>query len=43
MSHCGAIGHTGPLKRSETGRPIPNLEDVLLEFPESHHDEKRWN
>lgn len=31
---CTQIGHTGPLKRSETGRPIPYLEDVLLEFPE---------
>ncbi|MEM8660071.1 MAG: amidohydrolase family protein [Pseudomonadota bacterium] len=31
---CTQIGHTGPLMRSETGRPIPYLEDVLLEFPE---------
>lgn len=31
---CTQIGHTGPLKRSETGRPIPYLEDVLLDFPE---------
>jgi predicted TIM-barrel fold metal-dependent hydrolase len=31
---CTQIGHTGPLKRSETGRPIPYLEDVMLEFPE---------
>ena len=31
---CTQIGHTGPLKSSETGRPIPYLEDVLLEFPE---------
>ena len=31
---CTQIGHTGPLRRSETGRPIPYLEDVLLEFPE---------
>ncbi len=30
---CTQIGHTGPLQRSETGRPIPYLEDVLLEFP----------
>lgn len=28
------IGHTGPLLTSETGRPIPYLEHVLLEFPE---------
>lgn len=31
---CTQIGHTGPLKRSETGRPIPYLENVLLDFPE---------
>jgi predicted TIM-barrel fold metal-dependent hydrolase len=28
------VGHTGPLRRSETGRPIPYLDDVALEFPE---------
>ncbi len=28
------IGHTGPLKPSEPGRPIPYLERVLLDFPE---------
>jgi len=31
---CTQVGHTGPLKRSETGRLIPYLEDVLLDFPE---------
>jgi uncharacterized protein len=31
---CTQIGHTGPLKHSETGRLIPYLEDVLLDFPE---------
>lgn len=31
---CTQIGHTGPLLSSETGRPIPYLEDVLLDFPE---------
>ena len=31
---CTQIGHTGPLMRSDTGRPIPYLEDVLLDFPE---------
>lgn len=31
---CTQIGHTGPLKRSETGRLIPYLEEVLLDFPE---------
>jgi len=28
------VGHTGPLCPSEPGRPIPYLDDVLLEFPE---------
>ncbi|MEM9495811.1 MAG: amidohydrolase family protein [Pseudomonadota bacterium] len=31
---CTQIGHTGPLLRSETGRLIPYLEDVMLDFPE---------
>ncbi len=31
---CTQIGHTGPLMRSETGRPIPYLEDVFLDFPD---------
>jgi uncharacterized protein len=31
---CTQIGHPGPLKRSECGRLIPYLEDVLLDFPE---------
>lgn len=31
---CTQVGHTGPLMSSETGRPIPYLENVLLEFPE---------
>src|SRR5690606_20055782 len=31
---CTQIGHTGPLMRSETGRLIPYLEDVMLDFPE---------
>lgn len=30
---CTQIGHTGPLRRSETGRLVPYLEDVLLDFP----------
>ena len=34
LPFCTQIGHTGPLKRSEPGRPIPYLEDVLLDFPE---------
>lgn len=31
---CTQIGHTGPLRRSEVGRLIPYLEDVMLDFPE---------
>jgi predicted TIM-barrel fold metal-dependent hydrolase len=31
---CTQIGHTGPLMRSETGRMLPYLEDVMLDFPE---------
>ena len=31
---CTQIGHTGPLLRSETGRLIPYLEEVMLDFPE---------
>ena len=28
------VGHTGPLRVSEVGRPIPYLDDVALEFPD---------
>jgi len=31
---CLQVGHTGPLKPSETGRPIPYLDNVAREFPE---------
>jgi hypothetical protein len=31
---CTQVGHTGPLRPSEPGRPIPYLEEVALEFPE---------
>jgi predicted TIM-barrel fold metal-dependent hydrolase len=31
---CTQIGHTGPLCPSEPGRPIPYLDDVLLDFPD---------
>lgn len=31
---CLQVGHTGPLLSSETGRPIPYLGNVALEFPE---------
>jgi uncharacterized protein len=28
------VGHTGPLRLSETGRPIPYIDQVALDFPE---------
>ena len=28
------VGHTGPLKPSETGRPIPYIDQVAIDFPE---------
>jgi predicted TIM-barrel fold metal-dependent hydrolase len=28
------VGHTGPLRPSETGRPIPYIDQVALHFPE---------
>src|SRR5690606_40344174 len=31
---CTQVGHTGPLRPSETGRPIPYIDQVALEFPE---------
>ncbi len=31
---CTQVGHTGPLRTSETGRPIPYLDDVALELPD---------
>ncbi len=31
---CTQVGHTGPLRSSETGRPIPYIDDVALDFPE---------
>jgi len=31
---CLQVGHTGPLKPSETGRPIPYLDTVAREFPD---------
>ncbi|MBS2015476.1 MAG: amidohydrolase [Deltaproteobacteria bacterium] len=31
---CTQVGHTGPLRSSETGRPIPYLDDVALDFPD---------
>lgn len=31
---CTQIGHTGPLKPSEYGRPIPYIDQVAVDFPE---------
>ena len=31
---CTQVGHTGPLRPSEPGRPIPYLDEVLLDFPD---------
>jgi uncharacterized protein len=31
---CTQVGHTGPLRPSETGRPIPYLDRVALDFPD---------
>ena len=31
---CTQVGHTGPLCPSETGRPIPYIDQVALDFPE---------
>jgi uncharacterized protein len=31
---CTQVGHTGPLRGSEVGRPIPYLDEVALDFPE---------
>lgn len=31
---CTQVGHTGPLQPSETGRPIPYVDQIALDFPE---------
>ncbi|HVI01506.1 MAG TPA: amidohydrolase family protein [Enhygromyxa sp.] len=31
---CTQVGHTGPLRGSEYGRPIPYIDHVALDFPE---------
>ncbi|WP_211355102.1 amidohydrolase family protein [Blastococcus colisei] len=31
---CTQVGHTGPLRTSETGRPIPYIDQIALDFPE---------
>ena len=30
---CTQVGHAGPLRESEPGRPVPYLDRVALEFP----------
>ena len=31
---CTQVGHTGPLAPSETGRPIPYIDQIAIDFPE---------
>lgn len=31
---CLQVGHTGPLRPSEPGRPIPYIDEVALDFPD---------
>ncbi len=31
---CTQVGHTGPLMPSDTGRPIPYIDEVALTFPQ---------
>ena len=31
---CTQVGHTGPLRPSETGRPIPYIDRIAIDFPE---------
>src|SRR5947209_6229627 len=31
---CTQVGHTGPLRPSEVGRPIPYIDQVAIDFPE---------
>jgi predicted TIM-barrel fold metal-dependent hydrolase len=34
VAFCLQVGHTGPLRPSEMGRPIPYLDNVAREFPD---------
>src|SRR5207248_7271421 len=34
ITFCTQVGHAGPLRPSEPGRPIPYLDQVALDFPE---------
>jgi predicted TIM-barrel fold metal-dependent hydrolase len=31
---CAQVGHAGPLRPSEPGRPIPYIDQIALDFPE---------
>jgi predicted TIM-barrel fold metal-dependent hydrolase len=31
---CTQVGHTGPLRPSQTGRPIPYIDQIAIDFPE---------
>lgn len=31
---CTQVGHTGPLKPSEFGRPIPYIDQIAIDFPD---------
>lgn len=31
---CLQVGHTGPLKPSYTGRPVPYIDEIALRFPD---------
>eukprot|EP00301_Raphidiophrys_heterophryoidea_P007611 c12923_g1_i2.p1 GENE.c12923_g1_i2~~c12923_g1_i2.p1 ORF type:complete len:242 (+),score=53.42 c12923_g1_i2:795-1520(+) len=31
---CTQVGHTGPMMISETGRPIPYIDQIALDFPD---------
>lgn len=31
---CTQVGHTGPLRPSETGRPIPYIDQIAIDFPD---------
>ncbi|HWI70958.1 MAG TPA: amidohydrolase family protein [Baekduia sp.] len=31
---CTQVGHTGPLRPSEPGRPIPHIDQIAIDFPE---------
>ena len=34
ITFCTQVGHAGPMRASEPGRPIPYLDHVALEFPD---------